>query len=301
MKVLLLGADGQVGSRLREQLGPVGELLALGRAGQDGLCGDLTQADALRDTVRRVQPDVVVNAAAYTAVDRAETETALAFAINADGPAVLAQEAQRIGAWIVHFSTDYVFDGSGSRAWTEDDVPHPLNAYGRSKLAGEQAIAAACERHLVLRTSWVFDARGANFLRTILQRAAAQDSLAVVDDEVGAPTPAAWLASVVASVLPRLSGEKAGIYHAVASGETSWNGYARYAIGCAQEAGLPLRATPDRVAGIPAGSLQRAAARPRNSRLSTHKLQSTFGLAPPPWQDGVRAAVLALAAEGTPP
>lgn len=292
MKILLLGPQGQVGRRLAAALAPLGELFAVARS--DG--GDLARPEALREAVRRVAPAAIVNAAAYTAVDRAESEEASAMAINGIAPGVLAQEAERLGAWLVHFSSDYVFDGSGDRPWTEDDAPAPLNAYGRSKLAGERAIAAACTRHLVLRTSWVFDAQGSNFLRTILQRARAQDTLSVVDDEIGAPTPAAWLARLVAGVLPRLQPSQAGIYHAVAAGETSWNGYARYAIACARDAGCPTRLAPEAVAAIPAGSLRRAAARPRNSRLSTTKLQRTFGIAPPPWQDGVREAVRQWAA-----
>lgn len=301
MKILLLGAQGQLGTRLRQALPGIAEVVALGRSGDSGLCGDLTQLAALRDTVRRLAPDVIVNAAAYTAVDLAESQAELAFAVNAAGPAALAEEAQACGAWLVHYSTDYVFDGSGSRPWQETDVPAPLNNYGRSKLAGEEAIRAACARHFILRTSWVFDALGANFLRTILQRAASQDTLSVVDDEIGAPTPAAWLADLTLQLIRQRSDSNAGTYHAAAAGETSWNGYARFALACAREQGHALRAGPENVAAIPAESLHRAAARPRNSRLSTGKLQRRFGIVPPPWQDGVRAAVQAWVAQAKTP
>ena len=194
MKLLIFGRNGQVGWELQRSLAVLGEVVALDRASQDH-CGDLTDLEGIAGTVRNVRPDVIVNAAAYTAVDKAESEPDLARVINADAPGVLAREAQRMGAWLVHYSTDYVFDGSGSRPWVEVDLPAPLSAYGATKLEGEQAIAANCERHLIFRTSWVYSARGGNFIRTMLRLAGERERLTVIDDQHGAPTSAELLAN----------------------------------------------------------------------------------------------------------
>jgi dTDP-4-dehydrorhamnose reductase len=291
MKMLLTGRDGQLGFELVRALAPLGELVAVGRADCD-LADVDADADALRALVRRHAPDVIVNAAAYTAVDRAESERDAAFAVNARAPGVLGEEAARLGALVVHYSTDYVFDGAGSRPWTEDDAPAPLGVYGSSKLAGERALAEACARHLVLRTSWVLGAHGGNFAKTMLRLAAERDTLAVVDDQFGAPTSAALLADLTARLLRQYARDGAdafpfGTYHLAAAGETSWYDYARFVLGAARAAGRPLRAGPDAVQGVATADYPTAAQRPLNSRLDTSRFQLTFGLRLPPWQDGV--------------
>lgn len=293
MKILLLGANGQVGWQLRRSLSVLGEVTALHR-GSAPLCGDLAQPDGLARAVRSVAPDVIVNAAAYTAVDRAETEREAAFAVNAVACEVLAAEAARLDAWLVHYSTDYVYDGTGERPWRESDPTAPINVYGRSKLAGEQAVVAHA-RHLVLRTCWVFDTWGQNFLKSILRAAAQRDSLNVVCDQWGAPTRAALIADVTAHMVARLRPQLAGIYHVAAAGETSWHGYAGVAIEHAVALGMQLKTQAGNISAIPSSQYPVAAARPANSRLDTSKLQSSFGLALPPWQDGVRAVVAELA------
>jgi len=295
MKILLLGSNGQVGWQLRRSLSVIGDVTALAR-GSEPLCGDLAQPDALARTVRAVAPDVIVNAAAYTAVDRAESERDAAFAINATACEVLAAEAARLGAWLVHYSTDYVFDGCGERPWTESDPVAPINVYGHSKLAGEQAVTGGAPRHLVLRTSWVFDSWGQNFLKSILRAAGQRDSLNVVADQWGAPTRAALIADVTAQILPRLAPGQAGIYHLAAAGFTNWHAYASLAVAHAAECGMALKAQAGQVHPIPSSQYPVAAPRPGNSRLDTTKLRNTFGLALPPWQDGVRSVVAELAA-----
>ena len=300
MKILLLGANGQLGWQLRRSLGAIGEVTALHRASAP-LCGDLAQPEALARSVQAVRPELIVNAAAYTAVDRAESERDAAFALNANACAVLADAAQRCGAWLVHYSTDYVFDGSGERPWRETDPVAPINVYGSSKLAGERAITQACERHLILRTSWVFDSWGQNFLKSILRAATRQDSLKVVSDQWGAPTRAALVADITAHVLRQLKPQASGIYHVAAGGATTWHEYATLAVAHARECGLPLKASPGNIAAIASGEYPQAAARPRNSRLDTGRLRAAFGVNLPPWQDGVRAVVAELAAFASKP
>ncbi len=295
MKILLLGANGQVGWQLRRSLGVVGDVTALHRTSTP-LAVDLASPQTLVESVRRVQPDVIVNAAAYTAVDRAESEPDAAFAINATACEVLAAEAQRTGAWLVHYSTDYVFDGTGERPWVETDTPAPGNVYGRSKLAGESAVVEGCARHLVFRCSWVFDTWGQNFLKSILRAAAQKESLNVVADQWGAPTRAALIADVTAHALARLRPEQAGIYHLAPTGFTNWHAYARLAVEEAAARGVTLVTAPERVNAIGSAQYPVAAPRPANSRLDTAKLRAAFGLALPPWQDGVRAVVAELAA-----
>jgi len=297
MKILLLGREGQVGWELQRSLLPLGEVVALGRdshGNPDGLCGDLSQLDPLAQTIRNICPDVIVNAAAYTAVDRAESEAELARTVNALAPGVLAQEAQKIGAWLVHYSTDYVFDGSGQRPWREDDATGPLSVYGRTKLEGEQA-AAQCARHLIFRTSWVYGARGGNFAKTMLRLASQRESLQVIDDQRGAPTGADLLADCTAQAL-RLglanAGDSAqhplsGVYHLAAAGETSWFHYANYVFSLAQTAQAAIKLIVKDVKPIPSSAYPTAAARPLNSRLDTTKLQTTLGLHLPDWQLGV--------------
>lgn len=299
MRILLLGPDGQVGWQLRRSLAVLGELTAVQRDSA-GLCGDLSRPQALAQTIRAVAPDVIVNAAAYTAVDRAESEPEAVFAVNATACEVLASEAARCGAWLVHYSSDYVFDGAGDQPWRESDPTAPLNVYGHSKLAGERAVTGH-DRHLVLRTSWVFDTWGRNFLRSILRAAAERERLEIVCDQWGAPTRAALIADVTAHLLRRLQPELAGVYHLAAAGETNWHGYASLAVAQARQRGMPLKTLPERIDAVASSQYPTAAARPRNSRLATGKLRSTFDLSLPSWEDGVRSVVAELAASSAKP
>ena len=289
MKLLLLGKNGQVGWELQRALAPVGELIALDFDSPGPLSADFTNPASLAATVRVVRPDVIVNAAAHTAVDRAESEPDLARRLNAEAPAVLAREAASLGAWLVHYSTDYVFDGSGDAARTEDAPTGPLNVYGRTKLEGEEAIRRSGCRHLLLRTSWVYGTRGDNFARTMLRLAQGRDRLSVIDDQIGAPTGAELLADVTAHAIRAAMARPAlsDTYHLVASGETSWCGYARHVIEFARAAGAPLKVAADAIAAVPTSAYPLPAARPKNSRLDTSRLRDAFGLTLPPWQTGV--------------
>jgi dTDP-4-dehydrorhamnose reductase len=293
MKILLFGKNGQVGWELVRSLAPLGELTAPDRRDTGAVRGDLSDLDGLARTIRDVAPDVVVNAAAYTAVDRAESEPVLSHAVNALAPAVMAAEAKRLGAWLVHYSTDYVFDGSGERPWVETDPVAPLGVYGRTKAEGERHIAESGVRHLIFRTSWVYAARGGNFLNTILRLARERERLTVVDDQFGAPTGAALIADVTAHALRAAvaRAELGGLYHLVANGTTHWHGYACRALELARASGAQFKAT---VEPVPSSAYPTAAARPHNSRLSNKKLEDAFGLRLPPWEDGV-AHVLASA------
>jgi dTDP-4-dehydrorhamnose reductase len=288
MKILLTGKNGQLGFELQRALAPLGEVVAVGT--QD--C-NLADADAVRDLVRRVAPDVIVNPAAYTAVDKAESDAATARAVNAIAPAILGEEGAKLGALVLHYSTDYVFDGTKQGAYTESDTPAPQSVYGRTKLEGEQGLAAANPRHLILRTSWVVGAHGGNFAKTMLRLAGERDKLAVVADQFGAPTPAALLADVSAHLVREYArtggaGFPYGTYHVAAGGETSWHGYAQFVIGEALAAGKPLKATADAVAPLSTEQYPTPAKRPLNSRLDTTRFRTTFGLRLPHWQDGVR-------------
>lgn len=288
MRIVLFGSHGQLGWELQRALAPLGELTSLSTASTDWPA-DFRQPETLAQTLRGLRPDVVVNAAAYTAVDRAETESELAHTINATAPGVLAREAAALGATLLHFSTDYVFDGSGSTPRTEDAPTAPLNAYGRSKLAGEQAIRASGCRHLILRTSWVYAARGGNFARTMLKLAAERDRLRVVADQIGAPTGAELLADLSAHALRGLQRDAAlsGTYHVAPSGETSWHAYACRVIEAAAARGRPLKLAPRDIEAIPTRDYPTPAARPLNSRLDTTRFRDAFGLHLPPWQRGV--------------
>ena len=285
MKILLFGGNGQLGWELKRSLAPLGELIAPARSDAGG---DLSNLDAIAAKIRHVAPDIIVNAAAYTAVDKAETEAALAHTINALAPGVMAEEARKLGAWLVHYSTDYVFDGSGTAPWRETSPTGPLSVYGHSKLAGEKNVAA-WEKHLILRTSWVYAARGQNFARTMLRLAQERDSLKVIADQIGAPTGAELLADVSAHALRTLQikPELAGIYHAAAAGETSWHGYASHVIEFARSQGVAIKVQAADIKPIPATEYPLPAARPYNSRLDTQKFRSAFGLALPDWQLGV--------------
>lgn len=289
MKILLLGKNGQVGWELQRSLAVLGDLIALD-LDSTGLSADFSRPEALAATVRAVRPDAIVNAAAHTAVDKAESEPELARTINAAAPAVLAREAGALGAWLVHYSTDYVFDGSGSAPRAEDAPTGPLGVYGRTKLEGEEAIRASGCRHLILRTSWVYAARGGNFPKTMLRLAAERERLTVIDDQVGAPTGADLLADITAHALRglRQRQELGGTYHAVAGGETSWHGYARFVIEWARTQGQPIKVAPQAIEPVPTSAFPTPAKRPLNSRLDTRKLREAFGLALPPWQAGVQ-------------
>lgn len=285
MKILLLGKDGQVGWELQRALAVAGEVVALGR--RDG--GDLTQPDELLARVQAIAPQVIVNAAAHTAVDRAESEPELARQINARTPALLAIEARRLGALLVHYSTDYVFDGSGSQPRDEEAAIAPLNVYGSTKAEGEDAIRASGCQHLILRTSWVYAARGGNFAKTMLRLGQERDQLKVIADQIGAPTGAELLADLTVPMLraARVNPALVGTYHAVASGATSWHEYAAFVLEFARARGVNIRVAPEQVLAIPTSDYPTPAKRPLNSRLSTAKLQQRFGLHLPPWQQGV--------------
>ncbi|MBX3644869.1 MAG: dTDP-4-dehydrorhamnose reductase [Rubrivivax sp.] len=289
MKILLLGADGQVGWELQRSLAPMGEVVALDGPRSRSPRADFTRPEALAATVRAVAPAVIVNAAAHTAVDRAESEPELARTVNATAPAVLAREAATLGAWLVHYSTDYVFDGSGQFPWDESAQPRPLNVHGRTKLEGEQAIRASGCMHLILRTSWVYAARGDNFVRTMLRLAATRRRLEVVDDQIGAPTGAELLADVTTHAIrhARCDPALSGTYHAAASGESSRHGYARHVIEFARALGHTLQMPPDGIAAVSSSRFATPARRPLNSRLDTRKLRQSFGLHLPRWQAGV--------------
>ncbi|AZG85179.1 dTDP-4-dehydrorhamnose reductase [Pseudomonas syringae pv. pisi str. PP1] len=293
MKILLLGKNGQVGWELQRALAPLGEVIALDRQGTDGLCGDLADLERLAATVRALAPDVIVNAAAYTAVDKAESEPDLAMLINGEAPGVLAREAAALGAWLIHYSTDYVFDGSGEEQWQESAPTGPLSVYGRSKLMGEQAIQASGAKVLILRTSWVYAARGHNFAKTMLRLATERDSLNVVADQYGAPTGAELIADVTAQILYRVRADQnpaalAGIYHLAAAGETSWHGFAQFVLEHAARNGVALKVAPDQIGAIPTEAYPVPAPRPRNSRLALIKLETAFQLKMPSWQQGAQ-------------
>ena len=290
MKILLLGKNGQVGWELQRSLQPLGELIALDR-NSSPLCGDLLQPAALAEAVRAVAPDVIVNAAAYTAVDKAESDVDAARTINADAVGVLAREAKALGAWLVHYSTDYVFDGSGTVPWQESDATGPLSVYGQTKLQGEQAIAESGAKHLVFRTSWVYAARGGNFAKTMLRLAQERDKLAVIDDQWGAPTGAELIADVTAHALRTAMAagqDLSGIYHLVAGGDTTWNRYAQFVLAQARQINPALGITAREVQAVATSAFPTPAKRPNNSRLNTQKLQQSFGLVLPDWQVGVQ-------------
>ena len=288
MKILLLGKNGQVGWELQRALAPLGEVVALDFDSPGPLSADFSKPESLAATVRAVAPQIIVNAAAHTAVDKAESEPDLARALNATSPAVLAREAAACGAWLLHYSTDYVFDGSGDVPWGEDSPTGPLNVYGATKLEGEEAIRASGCQHLILRTSWVYSARGGNFAKTMLKLARERDRLTVIADQFGAPTGADLLADLSAHMLRTalLRPDVAGTYHAVNAGQTSWHGYACHVIEFARALGQPIKVLPDAIEPVPSSAFVTAAKRPGNSRMNTRKLRDTFGLALPSWQSG---------------
>lgn len=288
MKILLLGKNGQVGWELQRSLAPLGELVALDR-NSPSYCGDLTNLQGLAKTVHDLHPDIIVNAAAYTAVDKAESDFEQADLINNQAPAALAKAAKDCGAWLVHYSTDYVFEGGGNHAWRETDSVNPVSVYGQTKLAGEQAIQASGCLHLIFRTSWVYAARGHNFAKTMLRLAGEREQLSVISDQIGAPTGAELLADVTAHCLRVALNRVAvsGIYHLAAADETSWYDYANYVLAFARRNGTVLKVAEHALLPIPTTAYPTPAKRPLNSRLNTDKLKNTFDLCLPAWQVGV--------------
>lgn len=293
MKVVLFGKGGQVGWELQRSLATLGELVALDFDSTD-YHADFSKPAQLVDTVRALRPDVIVNAAAHTAVDKAESEPDFAATLNAEGPRVLAEQAKAIGALLVHYSTDYVFDGSGSAARAEDAATGPLSVYGRTKLDGENHIRASGCAHLILRTSWVYAARGGNFARTMIKLAGERETLSVIDDQFGAPTGAELLADVTAHAVRACKATPAlgGTYHAVAGGETNWFEYARFVIEWARANGLPIKVAADALKAVPTSGYPTPATRPLNSRLNTNKLRSAFNIVLPHWQTGVKRMLM---------
>ena len=288
MRILLTGKHGQVGFELQRTLSPLGEMYAVGHAE----C-DVADASALSALVQSVKPDLIINAAAYTAVDKAESEPEQARAINAVAPGVLGEEAVKLGAWVVHYSTDYVFDGTKLGAYTEEDFTIPLSVYGRTKRDGEIALQASGARHLIFRTSWMVGAHGSNFAKTILRLALERESLNVVADQYGAPTSAALVADVTALLVRQAQREGLrdfpfGLYHLVASGETTWCDYARFVVSEAHALGKSLKLSPDSICAIPSSAYPLPAKRPANSRLDTGKLRGCFDVALPDWHGSVR-------------
>jgi dTDP-4-dehydrorhamnose reductase len=294
-KILVTGKNGQVGFELQRSLAVLGEVIAVDREE----C-DLSNPAAIRALVQQVRPDIIVNPAAHTAVDKAESEVELATALNATAPQVFAEEAAKLGALFVHYSTDYVFDGAKDGCYVETDTPNPQSVYGKTKLAGELAVAAANSRHLIFRTSWVFGAHGGNFLKTMLRLMQQRDTLSVVADQIGAPTTASLLADVTAHIIaqylrsPNQADFAYGTYHLVAGGATSWHGYASLINDIAAQQGYTLAIASQNIKAIPASDYPVPAPRPANSRLNTQKIQSTFGLTLPSWQQGVQQVMTLL-------
>jgi len=288
MKILLLGKNGQVGWELQRSLAPLGEVIALGSDSVQW-CGNFQDLAGIEATVRAIAPDVIVNAAAYTAVDKAESDADACATVNARAPGVLAAVAAETGALLVHYSTDYVFDGSGEAPRDESAPTGPLSVYGSTKLEGEQAIVRSGCQYLIFRTSWVYAARGGNFAKTMLRLAGERERLSVVADQIGAPTGADLIADVTAHAIrsARTQPELSGIYHLAAAGETSWHGYASYVIDFARQAGARIQVANEAIAAVGSEAFPTPAARPKNSRLDTAKLQSAFSLTLPDWQRGV--------------
>jgi dTDP-4-dehydrorhamnose reductase len=297
MKILLFGKNGQIGTELQRALVPGAKLIALGRSD-----ADLQKPQSVVGAIRATKPDLVVNAAAYTAVDRAEDDAPAAHLANAGSVEAIAGEAARRGIWMIHYSTDYVFDGTKVSSYVETDPTGPLNVYGASKLVGENAIASSGARHVVLRTSWVYSAHGTNFARTMLRLARERDALRIVSDQIGAPTSASLIARVTAAIVRQITassvddGSLSGIYHLAAGGETSWHGFAQALIAQARSEGFPIRVADDRIAAIPTADYPTKARRPMNSRLDTSKLRNTFAISLPDWREDIPSIVHDLVA-----
>lgn len=287
MNILLFGKTGQVGWELQRALAPLGDLIAVDVHSED-YCGDFSNPKGIAETIRRVHPDIIVNAAAYTAVDKAETEVEYSRQLNAHSVEVVAKEAASIGSWVIHYSTDYIFPGTGCVPWRETDEPSPLNIYGETKLEGERALQHHCEKYIILRTSWVYASRGNNFAHTMLRLGKERQELSVIDDQYGAPTGAELLADCTAHAI-RVALKKpdvAGVYHLAASGVTTWHGYAAMIIAEARKMGVVLATTA--LKPVSSEDYPTKALRPLNSRLNTDKFQKTFGLKLPHWESGVK-------------
>ncbi len=295
MKILLFGKNGQVGWELQRSLAPLGELIALGSSDQT-FCGNLANLAGITRTIREIAPNIIVNAAAYTAVDNAEHEHELAHILNSQAPRVLAEEAKRLNARLIHYSTDYIFSGSGSEPHSETDIADPLNVYGKTKLEGERYIAASGCDYLIFRTSWVYSTYGNNFIKTILRLAQERDKLTIIDDQIGSPTGAELIADFSAYALLSLKyqPEVSGLFHLAAKGYVSWYEYAKFILDYARCANFPLTVQPDAVLPIPSIDFRLPAERPLNSRLDTRKLESQFDLNLPAWQTGVTRTLFEL-------
>ena len=293
MNILLFGKTGQVGWELQRALAPLGNLIALDVHSKD-YCGDFSNPEGIAETVRNIKPDVIVNAAAHTAVDKAESEPDFAQLLNATSVEAIAKEAAKIGAWVVHYSTDYVFPGDGETPWSETDATAPLNVYGQTKLNGEKALQDNCPNHLIFRTSWVYAGKGNNFAKTMLRLAKERKELSVINDQVGAPTGAELLADCTAHAIrvAMVNPEVAGLYHLVASETTSWYDYAALVFEEAQKAGIELAI--EKLNAVPTTAYPTPARRPHNSRLNTMKFQQNFNLVLPQWDEGVKRMLAEL-------
>ncbi|MGG4731157.1 dTDP-4-dehydrorhamnose reductase [Leclercia adecarboxylata] len=293
MNILLFGKTGQVGWELQRSLAPLGNLIAVDVHSSE-YCGDFSNPEGVAETVRRIKPDVIVNAAAHTAVDKAESEAEFAQLLNATSVEAIAKEAAKIGAWVVHYSTDYVFPGNGEEPWRETDATAPLNVYGETKLAGEKALQANCARHLIFRTSWVYAGKGNNFAKTMLRFAKERTEMSVINDQFGAPTGAELLADCTAHAIrvALKQPDVAGLYHLVASGVTTWHDYAALVFEEARKAGIELAITT--LNAVPTSAYPTPARRPNNSRLNTDKFQQNFDLVLPAWETGVKRMLAEL-------
>jgi dTDP-4-dehydrorhamnose reductase len=297
MRLLILGRDGQVGTALTQALAPLGEIVAFGRDG-----ADLAYPQRLGALVDRVEPDVIINAGAYTAVDKAESEAHLARVVNGEAPAALAAAAVACGAWLIHYSTDYVFDGRKPAPYVEDDETQPLNVYGEAKRAGEVSITESGARHLIFRTSWVHAPGRNSFAAKILSLAQSREELKVIDDQIGAPTSVRLIAEITRQAIEQIDRERpleSGVYHLTAAGETSWHGYARYVVDAARRRGMPLRTSLERIVPVPSSEFPSPARRPHNSRLSTHKLRRALGIDLPNWPADLQSTLDALLPESS--
>lgn len=291
MDILLFGKNGQVGWELQRALAPLGNLIALDSR-STCYCGDFNSPAGVAETVRAIKPQIIVNAAAYTAVDKAESEQESAKCINTLAVTEIAKAAEEVGAWFIHYSTDYVFNGQGEKAWREDDATGPLSVYGATKLEGEKGIQRYCSRYLIFRTSWVYAAKGNNFAKTMIKLAKDRDTLSVINDQYGAPTGADLIADCTAHAIRTaiVDSQVAGIYHLIASGETTWHAYATKVINIAREQGVELKVQI--INPVPTSAFPTPAKRPANSRLDTEKFQRTFNLTLPEWQAGVERMLI---------
>jgi dTDP-4-dehydrorhamnose reductase len=299
MKILLFGHKGQIGWELRRSLCLLGNVIVIGNNAEEnpeGLCGDFRDSEGVAATVRAVRPDIIINAAGYTDVESAEVERDLAFQINAITPEILAKESNKFGAWMVHYSSDYVFNGHGHRPWRESDMLDPVNVYGRSKAEGDCLIRLANSRHVIIRTSWIHSARRKNFIKTILGLASQNQTLSIINDQWGAPTGADLLADVTAFIIPQIldDGGKAGVYHCAAAGATTWHEYAQFILATGVGFGKSFQTAENRILPISTLEFKTKVARPLNSRLDCKKIEDSFGFKLPKWQVGVTRSIATI-------